>query len=386
MRLLDYIIWNANPELFSWNFLHLRWYGLLFALGFIISQQILFYIHKKENKPVQDVDTLTVYMVIATIIGARLGHVFFYEPDKYLADPIQIIMIHKGGLASHGAAAGILFALWIYSKYSITLSNFKLTIKKLSRERQSYLEVLDRVVILVAMTGALIRIGNYVNSEIEGMPTGTSSGVFFARTVTDRLVNENTAISDISYGKGEGTVSANGYSPLKIDVIFKDGYDEEVINNYMTLRVKNILSSDYYVTKYIFEEKDKPLNYKIINDKGKWHGIIYTSAIVRYPSQLIESLGYLLIFIMLFLIWKKYKEETPKGRIFGLFLITLFGARILFEFIKENQVEFENELPFNMGQILSVPLVLAGVLILVNSFRTNEKLPVDTTELKEKNA
>ena len=380
---IAYLIWNADPELFSWEIISPRWYGLLFALGFILSQQILYYMHKKEGKPVQDVDTLTVYMVIATIIGARLGHVFFYEPDKYLADPIQIFMITKGGLASHGAAVGILFALWLYSKYDIKFKGLKLTSKKVNRPGQSYLEVLDRIVILIAMTGALIRVGNFINSEIEGKPTGSSTGVFFARTVTDRLANDNSAIAEVSYAEGDGEVTDDGHSPVKINVVFKDGYDEATINNYMNLRVKNLLVSDYYIKKYVYEEEHVPLNYKIINDNGKWHGIIYSHAIIRYPSQLIEASGYLLIFILLFLIWNKYKEKLPKGRIFGLFLITLFGLRIVFEFIKENQVDFENELPFNMGQLLSVPLVIAGIIILVMSFRKSNHLASNGAEVEE---
>src|SRR5690606_12203219 len=102
MTQLIYIPWDFDPELFSIGPLSLRWYGILFALGFLISQQVLYAIFKKEGKPVQDVDTLTLYMVIATIVGARLGHVFFYEPQRYLEDPMKIFRIWEGGLASHG--------------------------------------------------------------------------------------------------------------------------------------------------------------------------------------------------------------------------------------------------------------------------------------------
>jgi phosphatidylglycerol:prolipoprotein diacylglycerol transferase len=114
MMVLAYLIWNADPEIFSitlgQSHVTLRWYGLLFALGFVISQQILYYIYRKEGKPESDVDVLTVYMVVATIIGARLGHVLFYEPDLYLSDPVRILRVWEGGLASHGAAIAILIA------------------------------------------------------------------------------------------------------------------------------------------------------------------------------------------------------------------------------------------------------------------------------------
>ncbi|NDE61252.1 MAG: prolipoprotein diacylglyceryl transferase, partial [Cyclobacteriaceae bacterium] len=100
---LSYIVWDASSSVIE-GFDRLRWYSLLFALGFIISQQIMVYFFKKENKDAQLVDKLTIYMVLATIIGARLGHVLFYEPQKYLSNPLDILKIWEGGLASHGAA------------------------------------------------------------------------------------------------------------------------------------------------------------------------------------------------------------------------------------------------------------------------------------------
>ena len=177
MQFLSYFIWNANPELFSIGSFSLRWYGLLFALGFVISQQILYAMHRSEGKPTKDVDTLTVWMVLGTIVGARLGHVLFYEPAKYLADPIEIFMIRKGGLASHGAAIALLIVLWIYSRYEVKFKGIKLTSKRIKRENQNYLQVLDRIVILVALTGALIRIGNFINSEIFSALLFQASGV-----------------------------------------------------------------------------------------------------------------------------------------------------------------------------------------------------------------
>src|SRR5690606_18879956 len=162
MPLLNYIIWNVSPEIttfslpFSDQAITLRWYGVLFALGFIISQQILYFIYRKENKSEKDVDTITVYMIVATIIGARLGHVVFYEPDMLWNDPLAVFLPFEftpefrftglQGLASHGGAFGILLAIWLYSR------------KK--RPGQNYWQVLDRIVILVALTGALIRLGN----------------------------------------------------------------------------------------------------------------------------------------------------------------------------------------------------------------------------------
>jgi len=116
MSLFSYVIWNASPEIFSIGSFSLRWYGLLFAAGFLISQQVLYYIFRKEGKPEKDVDTLTIYMVVATILGARLGHVIFYQPELFIQDPLSIILPFEfspfrftglQGLASHGGAFGI---------------------------------------------------------------------------------------------------------------------------------------------------------------------------------------------------------------------------------------------------------------------------------------
>jgi len=118
MNLFNYIIWSPNPEIFpSIDWIEVRWYGLLFAAGFIISQQLMYHIFKKEGKPQQDVDSLTLWMIISTIVGARLGHVIFYEPMRYLEDPISILKTWEGGLASHGAAIGILTAIYLYANY-----------------------------------------------------------------------------------------------------------------------------------------------------------------------------------------------------------------------------------------------------------------------------
>src|SRR5687767_14202225 len=92
MTMLNYILWSTSPEIFSIGSFSLRWYGLFFATGFLISQQVLYYIYKKEGKPEQDVDTLTIYMVIATLLGARLGHVIFYQPDLIWTDPLSLFL------------------------------------------------------------------------------------------------------------------------------------------------------------------------------------------------------------------------------------------------------------------------------------------------------
>jgi prolipoprotein diacylglyceryltransferase len=358
LHLLNFFIWNGSPEIFSFHLpyvdkqITLRWYGLLFALGFLISQQILYYIYRKEGKPESDVDKLTLYMVIATIIGARLGHVLFYEPERYLNDPIKILKVWEGGLASHGAAIAILFALWLYAR------------KK--KPGQNYFQVVDRIVILVALTGALIRFGNFFNSEIIGKPTHTSAGVVFARSVTEAL-DASGQVENVSYVKVDSAFNENNYPPVKMLVDFKNvgssGQELQSVVNRM---------GDYIQVR---EQIDFTSTYSarlIRNDKDYYSSLVFMYMIPRHPAQLYEAFSCVVLFILLFMIWKKHRENLPPGRLLGIFLIFCFGFRFLFEFLKEPQVEFESTMTLNMGQLLSIPLVLAGIIILQLSYRKKQ--------------
>src|SRR6187431_412710 len=149
MAILSYLIWNGNPEIIAIGPFSLRWYGLFFALAFLIGQQVFYYIYKKEGKSEKDVDTLTIYMVLATILGARFGHVIFYEPEMFLNDPLGIILpvefspfrfIGFQGLASHGAAIGILFALWVYSNYTFGSSEPETGSAKKEKKSGSFIQ------------------------------------------------------------------------------------------------------------------------------------------------------------------------------------------------------------------------------------------------------
>ncbi len=162
--LLTSIIWDVDPELFRLGNFAVRWYGLLFASAFFFGYLVFLRIFKKEGISVELLDKLTIYTAVGTIVGARLGHCLFYEPDYYLSNPIEILKIWRGGLASHGAALGIPIALYYYSK-SI---------------RRPYLWILDRIVIVVALGGFFIRMGNLMNSEIYGIQTDLPWGFIFA--------------------------------------------------------------------------------------------------------------------------------------------------------------------------------------------------------------
>jgi phosphatidylglycerol---prolipoprotein diacylglyceryl transferase len=272
MGILSYITWNVDPEIFSLGPLSIRWYGLLFALGFVIGQRILAKIYVTEGRTEKDVDVITLYMIIGTVLGARLGHCFFYEPEYFLAHPMEILKIWHGGLASHGATVGILLALYLFCR----------------KYKFNYLWVLDRIVIVVALGGALIRLGNLMNSEIIGK------------------------VTDVPWA-------------------FKFLRNDEIING------------------------------------------VAASLQPRHPAQLYESISTFLLFLITYWLWSKRKALTPNGSIFGFFLVVLFTLRFLYEFLKENQVDKEDYLlqtvGMNIGQLLSIPLVLIGIFILIRAYQ-----------------
>ncbi|MCP2042096.1 prolipoprotein diacylglyceryl transferase [Pontibacter sp. HSC-36F09] len=257
MSILNYITWDVSPSIFSIGSFEVRWYGLLFALAFVFGQRILTKIYVAEGRTEGDVDIITLYMIVGTVVGARLGHTLFYQPEYYLSNPIEILKIWEGGLASHGATIGILLALWLFSR----------------KHNFDYMWVLDRIVIVVALGGALIRLGNLMNSEIFGRPTDLPWGFIFVR------------------------------------------------------------QSEY-------------------------------SHVPRHPTQLYESFSVFLLFVLLYWLWKKYKEALPKGLLFGIFVTALFTFRFLVEFLKEVQVEKEATMALNIGQQLSIPLIIIGLIIL----------------------
>ncbi|HEY9047606.1 MAG TPA: prolipoprotein diacylglyceryl transferase [Ohtaekwangia sp.] len=368
MAILSYIVWNASPEIFSFGSFALRWYGLFFALGFLVSQQILYYMYRREGKPEKDVDTLTIYMVVATILGARLGHVIFYQPEIIWTDPLGIILPFEfkpfrftglQGLASHGGAIGILFALWLYSR------------KK--KPGQNYLQVLDRIVILVALTGALIRLGNYFNSEIIGKPTDKPWGVVFTGRLTealkDRRIDTDRIVDDVVYIKNDTLPKGpDGRMPITIYIFFKPTADELQINRLLDGEVRPLLTSQ--LDEFFDQAPSLHLDYQIAKpDKDGFVAKINTMGIARHPAQLYESFSCIILFVVLLLIWFKHRENLVPGRIFGIFLVFLWTMRFLFEFLKENQESFEDKLAINMGQILSIPLIVAGIIILIWSFR-----------------
>jgi len=164
--MLSYITWNADPVLFSLGPVSVRWYGLAFAVGFMAGYAIMARMFKHEGAPEKWLGSLLGYVVVATILGARLGHVFFYEWDFYSQHPEKILMIWEGGLASHGGTIANIIALFIWSRL-------------VSKKPASW--VFDKIVIPIALVGCLIRLGNLMNSEIYGGPTDLPWGFLFVR-------------------------------------------------------------------------------------------------------------------------------------------------------------------------------------------------------------
>ncbi|MCE2495156.1 MAG: prolipoprotein diacylglyceryl transferase [Flavobacteriales bacterium] len=254
--MLSYITWIVEPEIFpNVDWLPVRWYGLMFAFAFFFGYTIVqrMFVYEKLNE--KWLDGLLIYTMVGTIVGARLGHVFFYDWEYYSQNLGEIIMINNGGLASHGAAIGIILSLYLWSrKYS----------------KKSVLWILDRIVIVVALAGFFIRMGNLFNHEIIGVA------------------------SDVPWA-----------------FIFTKAYVADPLTP-------------------------------------------------RHPAQLYEALCYLAIFIVMIRQYYRSNWKDLQGFFFGFFLVAIFWVRFFVEFIKENQVEFEEGMALNMGQWLSIPAVLVG--------------------------
>jgi phosphatidylglycerol:prolipoprotein diacylglycerol transferase len=150
------IVWDVSREIFSIGSFSLRWYGLLFAVGFALGHEVVKVFYKLEKKPIQDLSPLLTTMIVSTILGARVGHCFFYEPEYYFANPEKILAVWEGGLASHGATAGIMIGMWFFSR---------------AHPSQPYLWLLERLAIGVSLGAFFVRLGNLFNSEIVGRVT-----------------------------------------------------------------------------------------------------------------------------------------------------------------------------------------------------------------------
>ncbi len=256
------MVWNINPEIFSLDIFgfHLapRWYGLLFATGILLGFQIMRRFFEEAGRSEDELNSGFMLFVIGTVLGARLGHCLFYEPEYYLSHPLKIFAFWEGGLASHGGVIGIFLCMLYFTR----------------KHQISLIWLADRLALAISLGVPFIRIGNFFNSEIVGIPTDLPWGVVFSRSFDDNLP--------------------------------------------------------------------------------------------RHPAQLYEALSYFAIFFILSFWWKKSKDKIQPGQMIGAMLLGIFSARFLIEFIKIEQVDWERGMLLNMGQILSLPLIVIGVLLLAN--------------------
>jgi len=160
---MDYFVWDIDPIAISVGFAKIRWYGLMFASAFISSYLLMTWMYKREGKNIEEIDDLLTYAAVGTVVGARLGHCLFYNPEYYFDHPFKILAIWEGGLASHGAILGILLALYLYQR----------------KVQETYVWFIDRVAIVSALGASFIRMGNFFNSEIYGEPTTVPWAVVF---------------------------------------------------------------------------------------------------------------------------------------------------------------------------------------------------------------
>ena len=264
------INWNVDPELFRIGSFAVRWYGLLFVSGFVLGYWMFTKFFERENVDKGILDPLLYTLLLGTLVGARLGHCIFYQPDYYFGSWdgfLEIFQVWKGGLASHGGTIVLFFCMmWFARKYG-PKNNF------------DFVWILDHLCIAVAFAATFIRLGNLFNSEIYGDVTSLPWGFVFER-------------------RGE-------VEP-------------------------------------------------------------------KHPTQLYEALSYFLLGIFLLWLYVKKLDKVYRGTFIGIFFIVCFGMRFISEFIKEPQVEFEETMMLDMGQILSIPFIILGIGFLVYAWKKKQ--------------
>lgn len=328
----------------------LRIYQLMFLISFILGYQIFKAMLKREKAPVSWMDPLLTYSVVATVIGARLGHVLFYQPDYYLKHPLEILMVWKGGLASHGAAIALIIAMYLLAK--------KVT-------KTPMLWLLDRLVIVVALAAAFIRIGNYTNSEIVGRPGNSSFETVFTYPAKEYLNSfYNNYIYDVAFMETEERLELDGmdYPVYEANFFVEDNVDPQdlalSLERNILPRMSLLSSDEQHILAYPDAKAEiiSPVEIRI-----------KVLGVPRYPTQLFEAGAYFISFLILIFFYLKTRKRFDLGFLFGLFLTLIFGFRLYVEQFKANQVGFEEGMSLNMGQLLSIPLILAGIYFMIVS-------------------
>lgn len=307
------IVWNPSEGIHLGSFM-VRYYSLMFVVAFGLGWFIMKKIFDREGESVEKLDKLFIYTLVATLLGARLGHVFFYDWDYFKDHPAEILLPFRfspqfeftgfAGLASHGAAIAIILTMVYYSKNII---------------HRPLLWVLDRVVIPVTSGGIFVRLGNFFNSEILGKETtpDTPTAVKFIR-------------------------------------------GEDLLNKRDVVEITKI--ADYNQA------------YKAIETNPDFASTL-AKIPFRHPAQLYEAVGYVFVFLIIFYMYWKTDARKKHGLIFGVFLVLLWAVRFFVEFVKESQGGFEGDNPILLtGQWLSIPFILAGFYFIFTAKNRTETL------------
>jgi prolipoprotein diacylglyceryl transferase len=299
------LIWNPSEGI-DLGFFVIRYYSLMFVIAFGLGWYIMKNIFERENESVEKLDTLFIWTVLATLVGARLGHVFFYDWEYYRNHITEILLPVREnpegnifrmipgweftgytGLASHGATISIIITMYFYSKNIL---------------KKPQMWILDRIVIPVASGAMFVRLGNFFNSEIVGNVTNSPLGVRFIR---DQFSPREAVNATQSASPSEA------YQAIATNPQFSD----------LLLQVP-----------------------------------------AKHPAQLYEAFFYVFVFAILFFLYWKTEARQKAGFLFGLFLVLLFTVRFFVEYVKESQGGFESALGlFSTGQWLSIPFIFIGL-------------------------
>lgn len=250
--------WHLQPEVFKIGSTSIRWYGICFAVGFLLAYKVFESIMRGEGRSVAEAQQVLLCMIAGTVIGGRLGHCFFYHPAEFLREPGRILMVWQGGNSSHGALVGIIVVLLIYTRWRSI----------------SFVWLSDRLCVAIPLPAAFVRLGNFTNSEILGIPTKSDWGVVFSR----------------------------------VDLI------------------------------------------------------------PRHPVVLYEAAANLFVFAVMLYLYYNTKAASAAGRLWGTFFVLLFGFRFLLEYFKDSEIVVHTPLYLTMGQLLSVPCVAAGMILIARSY------------------
>lgn len=332
--LLTSIDWSADHTAFSILGREIRWYGIFWATGVLLTALVVQKMFTNEKYPEKWFDSFFIYILTSLIIGARLGHCLFYDPVYYLSNPLDLFKIWEGGLASHGGAIGMVIGVCLFS---LKVTNKKINWKLLSTASLTGL-VVGRIVYALRNLDQPFSIIDMNDTKMLG---ATIMGLFI------------------------GLLIAFVYNSKPMCIKMLDRLVVGVAIGGTFIRLGNLMNSEIYGGHTTL-----PWGFNFLKDPA-WHA---AGALPSHPTQIYEALIYFITFgIGMYLYWKTNAKDKV-GLILGVSLIGIFGSRILVESIKNVQEAFESDMILNMGQILSIPFVLWAFYLIWNALRTKNEI------------